>query len=148
MGFSNGSAGSIAASSDVALNNILNKDTLYYDTATAKWKNSPDMLVTFVSSNFQTNTTYTLVLSDAGKAVERSNAAANSVTIPHSNAVPFADGTIIEITQMGVGQTSIVAATNVILRAPDGTKLAKQYTSASLRYRGNNEWLLAGNVVA
>ena len=147
MGFSNGSSGSLAASSDVTLNNVLNKDSLSYDSASDKWKNIPEVNTAVVVTNLQQGTAYTLALSDAGKSVERSNASANTVTIPNSSSASFATGTIIEITQMGAGQTTIVAAANVILRAPDGAKLAKQYTSAALRYRGNNEWLLAGNLV-
>jgi hypothetical protein len=149
MGFVTGgsSSSSIGGSSDVALSNIANKDSLSYDSSVQKWKNVNGSLTPTVITNSQTGTAYTLVLADAGKIVERTNTAANTVTIPQSSAVTFAVNTTIEIYQMGTGETTIVAGPNVLLRSPDGTKIAKQYASVTLRYRGSNEWIVNGNAV-
>jgi hypothetical protein len=99
-----------------------------------------------ITSNTQTGTSYTLVLADAGKCVEMNNAAANTLTIPPNSSVPFPTGTVIELFQLGAGQTTATAGSGVTLRAPDGAKLAKQYASASVRKRATNEWVLAGSV--
>lgn len=98
-----------------------------------------------VAVNTQAGTAYTLVIGDASKAVEMNNAAANTLTVPPNTSVAFPVGTIIEVFQLGAGQTTIAAGAGVTLRAPDGAKLAKQYASASLRKRATNEWILAGN---
>jgi hypothetical protein len=100
-----------------------------------------------VSTNSQTGTAYTLALADAGKVVEMSNASANTLTIPTNTTVALPVGTIIEVYQVGAGQTTIAAAGGVTLRAPNGAKLASQYASASLRKRATDEWVLAGDVV-
>lgn len=97
-----------------------------------------------VTANTQTGTAYMAVAADAGKAVEMNNAAANTLTIP---ANVFTAGQIVEVFQAGAGQTTIVAGSGLTLRAPDGGKLAKQYASASLRFRSATEAVLAGNTV-
>lgn len=98
-----------------------------------------------ITANTQTGTTYTLVLADGGKTVEMNNAASNTLTIPTNATVAFPVGTIIEVFQLGAGQTTVAAVGGVTLRAPDGAKVAKQYGSASLRKRATDEWVLAGN---
>jgi hypothetical protein len=97
-----------------------------------------------VTANSQTGTAYTLVLADVGKVVEMTNAAANTATIPPTSSVSWPVGTVIEIYQGGAGQTTVAPGSGVTLRAPDGAKIAKQYASASLRMRANDEWIIAG----
>lgn len=99
-----------------------------------------------MASNTQTGTAYTLVLSDANKVIEMTNAGANTLTVPTNATVAFPIGTVIEVYQGGAGQTTI-AAPGVTIRAPDGQKLAKQYSTASLRKRAADEWVLAGSTV-
>lgn len=97
-----------------------------------------------IAANLQTGTAYTLVAADAGKAVEMDNAAANTLTVPAS---VFTAGQVVEIFQAGAGQTTVAAGAGLTLRAPDGAKLAKQYASATLRFRSATEAVLAGNVI-
>lgn len=99
-----------------------------------------------LTANSQTGTTYTLVLADAGKVVELTNAAAITLTIPTNASVAFPVGTVIELYQGGAGQVTVSTSASPGLRAPDGAKLAKQYASASLRKRATDEWILSGNV--
>jgi hypothetical protein len=90
---------------------------------------------------------YTLALADAGKVVEMNVASANNLTVPPAASVPFPLGTIIEITQLGGGQTTIIAGSGVTIRSPNGKmKLTGQYSSASLRKRATNEWMLIGDL--
>lgn len=101
-----------------------------------------------VTANTQTGTAYTLVLGDAGEVIEMNNAAANTVTIPPNSSVAFPVGTIIEVLQYGAGQTTIAAGVGVTLRSPAGkTKTAVQYSSATLRKRATDEWMLEGDIV-
>lgn len=92
---------------------------------------------------------YTLVLADSGKVVEMNVATAQNLTVPPNASVAFPIGTIIEICQLGPGQTTIVAGSGVTIRSPGGKmKITGQYSSASLRKRATDEWVLAGDIVA
>jgi hypothetical protein len=92
---------------------------------------------------------YTLVLSDADKAVEMNVATANNVTVPPNSSVAFPIGTIIELMQLGAGKTTVVAGSGVTIRSPGGLlSLASQYSSASLRKRATDEWVLVGGLIA
>lgn len=100
-----------------------------------------------VAANTQTGTTYTLVLADAGKVVEMNNASSNTLTVPPNSSVAFPVGTIIEVFQYGAGATTIApgAGVTILSRGSDFT-LAGQYSSASLRKRAGDEWVLAGDL--
>lgn len=90
---------------------------------------------------------YTLVLSDAGKVVEMNVGSANNLTVPPNSSVAFPVGTIIEVMQLGIGQTTIVAGSGVTIRSAGGEmKLTSQYATASLRKRATDEWVLNGEV--
>lgn len=90
---------------------------------------------------------YTLALSDIGKAVEMNVGSANNLTVPTNAAVAFAIGSRIDITQLGAGQTTVVAAGGVTIRQREGKlKLAGQYAGASLYKRATDEWLLFGDL--
>jgi hypothetical protein len=97
-----------------------------------------------VQLNTQTGTSYTLVLTDQGKAVEMNNASANTLTVPPNSSVAFPVGTIIEVCQIGAGQTTIAPGSGVTLRNTSGLKLQLQYSSASLRKRATDEWVATG----
>ena len=101
-----------------------------------------------VEQNTRTSS-YTLVLADSGKVVEMNVASVNNLTVPPNSSVAFPIGTIIEIVQLGAGQTTIVADSGVTIRSPSGKlKLTGQYSSASLRKRATNEWMLIGDISA
>lgn len=89
---------------------------------------------------------YTLVLADAGKAVEMDVASANTVTIPPESSVDFPVGTVVEVTQVGAGQTTVAAGSGVTVRTPSTLVLTGQWSTVTLRKRGADDWLLAGDV--
>jgi hypothetical protein len=60
-------------------------------------------------------TSYTLLLSDLGGIVEMTSSSPNTVTIPLNSSVPFPNGAQIDITQLGTGVTTIVAAGGVTI---------------------------------
>jgi hypothetical protein len=95
----------------------------------------------------KTGTAYTLALADANTVIETTNASAVTVTIPPNSAVAFAIGTTIELMQYGAGALTVAAGIGVTIRSTDGLLSARtQYSSLSLRKRGTNEWVLAGDL--
>jgi hypothetical protein len=100
-----------------------------------------------VSTNAQTGTSYTLVLTDAGRAIEMNNASANTLTVPTDASVAFPVGTVIDIFQTGAGQTTVGGA-GVTINARPGLKLSGQWATATLIKRATNTWLLTGSLSA
>jgi len=104
--------------------------------------------VTTVPERALTGTSYTLVLSDAGKLVTLNNAAAITLTIPTNTAVAFSIGTRIDLLQYGAGQVTVGGSGVTIRSSGSKLKLAGQYSGATLWKRGTNEWVLIGDIVA
>ena len=97
--------------------------------------------------NAQTGTTYTLVLTDAGKMVTMTNASANTLTVPPNADVAFPVNTRIDLLQYGAGQTTIAAGSGVTIYS-SGAKLKTtgQYSGASLWKKATNIWVLIGDL--
>ena len=88
---------------------------------------------------------YTLVLADAGKLVEVSNASANTLTVPPNSSVAFPTGTQIVVVQQGAGATTVTAGAGVTLRSKDSNLAVDgQYSSAALIKRATDEWYVTG----
>jgi hypothetical protein len=81
---------------------------------------------------------YTLVLADAGKAVEINSATAKNVTVPPNASVAFPVGTIIEVPQVGAGAATLVAGAGVTITGD--TVTPGQGGSLLLRKTGTNTW--------
>jgi len=91
---------------------------------------------------------YTAVLSDADKTVEMNVATANNFTIPLNSSVPYPVGTCIGVLQVGAGQTTIVATGGVTINGTPGLKLRDQWSSAVLRKRATDTWVVVGDLSA
>jgi hypothetical protein len=92
---------------------------------------------------------YTLVLTDGFKTVEMNNASANNLTVPPNSSVAFPVGTIIDLVQIGAGQTTVVAGAGVTISSKSGNlKLTGQWSGASLYKRATNTWVLVGDLAA
>ena len=89
--------------------------------------------------NDQTGTTYTLVLTDAGKTVTLNNASAVTVTVPTNASVAFETGTQIEFTNKGAGVVTISPAGGVTLN--NSTTIAQNGT-VSIRKLDTNTWVM------
>lgn len=101
-----------------------------------------------VTATTQAGTTYTLVLADAGTAVEFTSASAVTLTVPPNSSVAFPVGTVIELLQYGTGELTVAPGGGVTIRSADGLLSARtQYSTLSLRKRATNEWVLAGDLV-
>ena len=100
-----------------------------------------------VTLNAQT-ASYTLVLADKGKKVTMSVATANVLTVPANAAVAFPVGTILAVTQIGAGVTSITGAAGVTVNgvAASTGAIAAQYSGVTLTKLATDTWLAEGNV--
>ena len=146
------------------LNTVANTELAFW-TADGTIDGAPEMLwdgtaldVTGeVKSNWafnpQTGTTYTAALTDRGRIVTMSNAAANVFTIPDDTTVNFPVGTEIRVLQIGAGATSITASgvgggvtLNGIL-AGSGA-LTGQWDEVRLYKVGADAWYATGEIGA
>jgi hypothetical protein len=91
------------------------------------------------------NTTYTLLASDAGKLITFTGGSA-TITIP-SNVLAVGDQ--VNVAQLGTAQVTFGTASGVTL-VSDGTarKTKGQYAVATCVQYTTNEWLLLGNIKA
>jgi len=135
-----------------ATDTLVGKDTT--DTLTNKTLTSPILNTPTINDarqnltlNAQTGTTYTLVLTDNGRLVTLSNAAAITLTVPTNASVAFATGAVIYIQQIGAGQVTVAGAGGVTVTGT-GTKLRTQYSAAALVKTGTDSWTLIGDLSA
>ena len=99
--------------------------------------------------NAQTGTTYTLVLTDAGKMVTCSNASAITLTVPPNADVAFPTNTRIDLLQYGAGQVTVAAGSGVTIYSKGSAlKLSAQYAGATLWKKATNTWVLVGDITA
>ena len=85
---------------------------------------------------------YTLTLADQFGVVEMDAASANTVTVPPNSAVAYPVGTLIRVTQIGLGATTIAAGSGVTILSPFGLVLPAQYATVELRKRAVDDWVL------
>jgi hypothetical protein len=96
--------------------------------------------------------TYTVVLGDAYKLVTMSVASANDFQIPTNANVTYPVGTVINVIQIGAGQTTIkavtsgtttISSTGATATAP---KLRAQYSAASCIKVATDTWYVVGDI--
>lgn len=133
-----------ASSSTTALQ-LTGPGTLFFDASRIRLRNNA-VLESPIVTNAQT-TSYTLVLSDAGKLIEINNSSATTLTIPADASVPFPVGTKIDVIQTGAGQITI-AGSGFTPNATPGLKISAQWGAASLIKRGTNSWVVVGSLAA
>jgi hypothetical protein len=92
--------------------------------------------------NAQTGTTYTLVLTDAGKQVTTSNASGVALTIPLNSSVAFAIGVRIQVLNLGAGVLTVAGAGGVTVSAPNGDFTFTQYSALILYKTGTDTWVV------
>jgi len=90
--------------------------------------------------NAQTGTTYTLVLTDAGKQVTTSNASGVALTIPLNSSVAFATGVRIFILNLGAGVLTIAGAGGVTVNSTNADLTFPQYSTAVLFKTATDTW--------
>jgi hypothetical protein len=104
-----------------------------------------------VTLNAQT-ATYTVVIGDAFKLVTMSVASANDFQIPTNANVAYPVGTVINVIQIGAGQTTIkavtsgtttISSTGATATAP---KLRAQFSAASCIKVATDTWYVVGDI--
>jgi len=102
-----------------------------------------------LTTNAQTGTTYTLVLTDANNTmVELSNTSAITVTVPLNSSVAFPVGSQINLLQTNTGQVTVAGASGVTVNTTPGLKLRERWSGATLIKRSSDGWVLVGDVTA
>ena len=165
FGFSGSSSGTTTVQASAVASGTLTlpaaTDTLVgratTDTLTNKTLTSPTLNTPTINDarqnltlNAQTGTTYTLALTDNGRLVTLSNAAAITVTVPLNSSVAYATGAIINIQQIGAGQVTIQGASGVTITSTGATATAPvtraQYSAASIIKTGTDSWTVIGDI--
>ena len=96
--------------------------------------------------------TYTVVSGDAFKLVTMSVATANDFQIPTNANVAFPVGTVINVIQIGAGQTTIKAVTSATTTISStgasaiAPKLRAQYSAASCIKVATDTWYVIGDI--
>ena len=104
-----------------------------------------------VTLNAQT-ATYTTVIGDAFKLVTMSVAGANDFQIPTNANVAYPVGTVINVIQIGAGQTTIKAVTpgTTTISSTGATattpKLRAQFSAASCIKVATDTWYVVGDI--
>ncbi len=114
--------------------------------------NGFDSAVGQVTLNAQT-ATYTAVLTDnRNKLVTMSVASANDFLIPTNASVAFPIGSVINVIQIGAGQTTIKAVTSGTTTISStgasaiAPKLRAQYSAASCIKVATDTWYVVGDI--
>lgn len=128
-------------------NMVINNDLITsYTTADFSDAGTGTRTASTLSTNAQTGTTYTIVLSDNSKVVECLNGSAIAVTVPPNSTHPFAVGTQINVLQTGTGQVTLTAGGGVTLNGSPGLKLVGQWSMATLIKRATDTWVAVGSL--
>jgi hypothetical protein len=95
--------------------------------------------------NPQTGTSYTPVLTDAGKLITMTNAGASTFTVPPNSSVPFPVYTEMEVLQLGAGLVTLAAGAGVTVNAVGAhLAMAGQYARTKLIQTAANVWVASG----
>ena len=105
-----------------------------------------NIVLSEVSTTAPAAGSYTLVASDRGKLVEMSGSSANTLTVPLHSTIAYPLGTQIDILQVGTGQTTVAGAAGVTINGTPGLKIRAQWGGATLIKRGDNLWVLIGDL--
>jgi hypothetical protein len=97
-----------------------------------------DSAVAIPTYNAQTGTTYTFALTDVGKTVTASNAAAQTYTIPPTASVAWTANTTLRVLNLGAGVVTFAAGAGVTVT--NTAQTLAQYQSAQLVRTGLNAW--------
>lgn len=118
------------------------------ETLTNKTLTSPTVTLATIAQT----ATYTAVITDASGLVTMDVAAANDFKIPANTSVAYAVGTVINVLQIGAGQTTIKAnssdittvySTGATTAAPS---LRARFSAASCIKTGTDTWYVIGDI--
>jgi hypothetical protein len=133
----------------VSIDTAVTADLTTAQTLTNKTLTAP---VINLALNAQTGTTYTFVLTDNGKLVTASNAAAQTYSIPTNASVAYPIGTQINLIQIGAGQVTVSAATpgtttiSSNAATPAGPKCRNQFAALTCIKVATDVWYVIGDI--
>lgn len=90
--------------------------------------------------NAQTETTYTLQITDMAKDVQCGNASPVTLTVPSDASVPFPANTLIAFSQTGAGAVTATPAAGVTINGANGLATTNQYDGRVLQKISANTW--------
>jgi hypothetical protein len=102
--------------------------------------------------NAQTGTTYTAQLTDAPLSaccqgtITMNNGSANTLTIPPHSSVAWVVGTLLQVIQIGAGQTTIAAGIGVTINDASTLKCRVQYSVIFVTNIATDSWIVAGDM--
>lgn len=113
-------------------------------------KTSALSITVLPAANVDSAAAYTFVASDVNRVVPRSNASAQTITVPPNSQVPFPVDTILTVQQTGAGALTIVAGAGVTLNKLSTQTLvaAGQYAMIQLRQTAVDVWTVFGGLTA
>jgi len=68
------------------------------------------------------------------------------ITVPGDGVANFPVGSVIQIIRVGAGEVQVTASAGVTVNNAVGTRLRAQWSTATLRKRAANTWLLSGDL--
>lgn len=89
---------------------------------------------------------HTLVLADAGCYLRMNVATDHILTVPPNTDVAFPVGTVIQLRQVGAGQTELAGGVGVTLNTSESLLLRTRGSSGALVKVGADEWDLTGDM--
>jgi len=142
--------------SDVEITEPSLNEIIAYDTVSGKWINQDSTSAgiateTYVLENsaprlLEETTTrtanYTLALTDINKVVSM-NGSSLTLTIPNNSSVAFPIGSVVNVYNLANTNVTVVGDSGVTVRNAGDLG---EFGEVSLRKRGTDEWVLAGNV--
>jgi hypothetical protein len=94
-----------------------------------------------------TTTPYTILSTDAGKALVMNSSSSMSLVVPAESTYNFVIGQTFVIIQKGTGAITVSGASGVAIRSKSGNTITNgQYSEARLIKIAANEWLLSGDL--
>lgn len=98
------------------------------------------------------NSTYSLVLSDAGKTIFSTSGTADTWTIPANASVTFPIGSIIALVNTGTANVTLAPGAGVTLNlagtGASGARTLAQWAVATIQKVGSDAWIITGTGVS
>ena len=140
-------------------------DVLRYDSTAGEWVNDPLSDVASLASptftgtvtlpsttlfpesyyDFTVSATLTLATHQY-KVIEANSSSAITVTVPANTNEAFPVGTVITFVRVGTGEVTISGDSGVTVNTSVGSRLRVQWSTATLRKRATDTWLLSGDL--
>jgi len=124
---------------DVEINTPLNNQIILYEDG--QWVNKEFESVALLKETTEKTENYTIAIEDLGKIVQMNKSGAATLTIPNNSSAEFPIGSVVGVYNRSSDAVTVSFAEGVTVR--NAGSIA-QYSEASIRKRGTNEWVMVG----